>query len=89
MTCPSCSVLQAALELEISRRTVGGTPPPFDENWSNRKLDPPSSATTGPTTPAGMRSSLDWARDATAATTSPAPEPGEEKREIQSLEATE
>jgi hypothetical protein len=63
VTCPNCVSLQAALDEEISRRTVGGTPPPFDHNWSNRAIEPPSSATTGPTTPAGMRSSLDWARE--------------------------
>jgi len=60
--CPNCADLQAALELEISRRTLGGVPPPVDSNWGNQALPPPDSAKTGPTTPKGMRSSTDWAQ---------------------------
>lgn len=43
--CPNCAELRAALDLELSRRTLGGTPPPSDENWANQALPPPESAT--------------------------------------------
>lgn len=33
---------QAALQFEISRRTLGGTPPPVDQNWANVTTVPDS-----------------------------------------------
>lgn len=54
--------LRAALDLERSRRTLGGTPPPPDENWANKVLPPPESATTGPVAPPGMARSDDHLR---------------------------
>jgi hypothetical protein len=54
--------LRAALDEEIARRTLGGTPPPSDENWANQALPPPESATTGPVAPPGMRRSDDHLR---------------------------
>lgn len=54
--------LAAALDEEISRRTLGGTPPAVDENWANQALPPPESATTGPVAPPGMRRSDDHLR---------------------------
>lgn len=34
----------AALELEISLRTLGGTPPGYQEHWTNEALGSPESA---------------------------------------------
>lgn len=83
--CPNCGTLQAALDEEIGRRCLGGTPPPVDAEWANQKLPPPDSATTGPTTLKGMRSSRDWGRNGGAATQFPPPEPGEKREEIPAL----
>lgn len=49
----------AALDLELSRRTLGGTPPKPDLSWGNIGLPAPESATTGPGSPVGMTSSTD------------------------------
>lgn len=38
----SIAELQAALDFEVSRRTLGGTPPAVDENWANVTTAPPS-----------------------------------------------
>lgn len=59
LTPDEASKLRAALDLERSRRTLGGTPPPSDQNWANQKLPPPETATTGPVSPPGMRASND------------------------------
>jgi hypothetical protein len=45
VNCPELAAAQAALDYEISRRTLGGAPPPVDTQWANRKLLPPESAT--------------------------------------------
>lgn len=60
--------LAAQLAEEISRRTLGGTPPPVDKSWASVELPPPPSA-TDPDAPAhrreGMASSSDgWRRSA-------------------------
>lgn len=46
--CPNCVELRAALDLELSRRTLGGTPPPSDQEWANQAL-PPSPSASDPT----------------------------------------
>jgi hypothetical protein len=60
--------LRARLELEVSRRTLGGTPPPCDQRWANAQLSPPPSASDPDAPPhrrEGMASSRDgWKRSA-------------------------
>lgn len=55
--CPNCAVLQAALELEVSRRTTGGSPLKPIEGWANMALPPPPSASDD-TAPAHRRVGL-------------------------------
>ena len=49
--CPLCedlrarlAAVQAAFELEVSLRTLGGTPPPVDTGWANIASVPPSAS---------------------------------------------
>lgn len=42
--CPNCARFEAERDLERSRRTLGGVPPPVDTAWANRALPPPESA---------------------------------------------